>query len=83
MVYKYARDAVAAHLASADGPAAFKSIMLVHVQDEADIRLRSGDARDGPSVPRRGRASKVQAHVVKLVVGLDGKHRVFINRRDT
>ena len=39
------------------------------VQDEADIRLRSGDARDGPSVPRRGRALKVQAHVVTLVAG--------------
>ena len=33
------------------------------------MRLRSGDARDGPTLPRRGRASKVQLHVVRLAVG--------------
>ena len=70
---KSARVAAAAHSASAHGngarSSAVNAIFLVHVQDEADIRLRSGDARDGPSVPRRGRASKVQAHVVTLVAG--------------
>jgi len=47
----------------------FAHVHLVHVQDEADLRLRSGDARDGPSLPRRGRSSKVQQHVATLVVG--------------
>ena len=65
MVHKSARNAVEAHIASAP----IKAIYLVHVQDEAEIRLRSGDIRDGPSLPRRGRASKVQAHVVTLVAG--------------
>ena len=64
---------VATHCASAHGNGARNSavnaIFLVHVQDESDIRLRSGDARDGPSVPRRSRAPKVQAHVVTLVAG--------------
>jgi hypothetical protein len=66
MAYKSARAVVAAHCAA---DVSLKAVFLVHVQDEADIRLRSGDARDGPSVPRRGRASKVQAHVVTLVAG--------------
>ena len=69
MTYTSAREVVATHLASAEGPAALRTVYLVHVQDEADIRLRSSEARDGPSVPRRGRASKVQAHVVTLVAG--------------
>ena len=46
---------VVAHCASAHGDGArnfaFNAIFLVHVQDEADIRLRSGDARDGPKMP--------------------------------
>ena len=66
MVVKSARGVVSAHVASAEKLAA---LVLAHVMDETDIRLRSGDARDGPSVPRRGRASKVQAHVVTLVAG--------------
>ncbi|MEC9253541.1 MAG: hypothetical protein VX863_01705, partial [Candidatus Thermoplasmatota archaeon] len=66
MVYRNANVSVAAHFASGVSP---KSVFIVHVQDEADIKLRSGDARDGPSMPRRGRASKVQAHVVTVVVG--------------
>jgi hypothetical protein len=36
---------------------------LIHIQDEADLRLRSNDARDG----LRSRASKVQQHVVTIV----------------
>jgi hypothetical protein len=47
----------------------FAVLTLTHIQDEADIRLRSGDARDGPKMPRRGRASKVQLHVVTLATG--------------
>ncbi len=69
MIYKYARGVFATHLASVEGPAAVRAFHLVHVQDEADIRLRSSEARDGPSVPRRGRASEVQSHVVTLVAG--------------
>ncbi len=65
LAYKSARATVHGHFASAP----LKAIYIVHVQDEADIRLRSGDARDGPSVPRRGRASKVLGHVVTLVAG--------------
>lgn len=66
LVCKSARAVVTAHCATA---VAVKAIFLDHVQDEADTRLRSGDARDVPSVPRRGGASKVQAHVVTLVAG--------------
>ena len=44
-------------------------VFLKHCQDECDARLRSGDPRDGPKVPRRGRASKVQQHVLRLAVG--------------
>ena len=42
------------------GKAAFAPVFLVQIQDEADIRLRSESARDGPAVPSRSRASKVQ-----------------------
>ena len=35
------------HLASAKGPDAVRAFHLVHVQDEADIRLRSSEAREG------------------------------------
>ena len=65
MVYTSTRKAVETHFACAP----LKTMFIVHVQDEADIRLRSGDARDGPSLPRRGRSSKVQAHVVTVVAG--------------
>ena len=44
----------------------FHSVVLTHVQDEADLRLLSADLRDGPAVPRRGRASKVQVNVLDL-----------------
>ena len=46
----------------------FLSVTLVHVQDEADIRLRTDDERE-ETLPKRGCASKVQMHVVELVVG--------------
>jgi len=70
MVFAAARTYVDNHLASAmHEKRAFATITLAHVQDEADLRLRSGDARDGPILPRRGRASKVQLHVVTLVAG--------------
>ena len=38
------------------------------MEDEAGIRLRSGDNRD-TTLPKRGRASKVQLHVLRLAVG--------------
>ena len=70
MVLAAARTHVDNHLASAmHEKRAFATLTLVHVQDSADLRLRSGDARDGPLLPRRGRASKVQLHVVNLVAG--------------
>ena len=46
--------------------AGFAPVYLVHVQDEADIRLRSESARDGPVVPSRSRSSKVQQHVLTM-----------------
>jgi len=39
------------------------------VQDEAALRLRSYDPRDGPLIPRRGRASKVLQHCVTVIAG--------------
>lgn len=47
----------------------FVTMHMLHVQDEAELRLRSGDVWDGPDVPRRARASKVQQHVLSVVVG--------------
>ena len=46
--------------------AGFAPIFLLHVQDEADIRLRSSDVRDGPAMPSRSRASKVQQNCLTL-----------------
>ena len=34
---------------------------------KADIRLRSGEANDGPKVPNRSRASKVQQNVLTII----------------
>ena len=48
------------------GKAAFAPVFLVQIQDEADIRLRSESARDGPAVPSRSRASKVQQSVLTI-----------------
>ena len=47
----------------------FVPVLLLQVQDEAELRLLSTDARDGPTVPKRGRASKVQVNVATLLVG--------------
>ena len=69
MVKSKTRDTVAAHLRSCSmARQPFLLVTLVHVQDEADMRLRSGDARDA-KLPTRGRASKVQLHVLRLAVG--------------
>ena len=69
MVKSKIRDTVAAHLRSCSmAQRPFLPVTLVHVQDEADMRLRSGDARDA-KLPTRGRASKVQLHVLRLAVG--------------
>jgi len=66
MVMKLAAERVAADVASANTTrAAFVLLFLIHVQDEADIRFRSG-ADDDVNIPRRSRASKVQQHVVEL-----------------
>jgi hypothetical protein len=66
-VMKLAAERVAGALGAARcSRAAFAPIFLVHVQDEADIRLRSRED-DGLPVPRRSRASKVQQNVVDLV----------------
>ena len=64
------RDIVKDHLRDCErARRPFVSVTFAHVQDEADIRLRSGDPRDRPKLPRRGRASKVQMHVVRIAVG--------------
>ena len=49
-----------------EGKAAFAPVFLVQIQDEADIRLRSESARDGPAVPSRSRSSKVQQSVLTI-----------------
>ena len=68
MVFAEVSSFVAAHMASASqAKQDFAAIHLIHIQDEADLRLRSNDARDGPRMPRRSRASKVQQHVVTIV----------------
>ena len=57
--------ACASESAAAATGAPFHTIVLTHVQDEADLRLRSFfDQR--PDAPSRGRASKVQQHVCTL-----------------
>ena len=60
---KFARPPLAARQPQAAG---FAPTYVLHMQDETDIRLRSGDAMDGPAIPRRSRASKVQQHVDEL-----------------
>ena len=47
----------------------FVPVFVPHVQDEAEIRVLSGHTRDGPTIPRRQRASKVQCHVLEIVCG--------------
>ena len=50
----------------ASGLPRFVHLQLVHVQDEADLRMLSVDASSRVGLPRRGCASKVQMHVLKL-----------------
>ena len=45
----------------------FLGVILLHVQDEAELRLLSSDASSRPGLPRRSRTSKVQLHVVRLL----------------
>ena len=47
----------------------FAVAFVLHCQDECDARMRSGERRDTPSIPRRGRSSKVEQHVVRVAVG--------------
>ena len=71
MVFNVCRKFVDAHVLSCKrNRRPFVVLTVTHIQDEADIRLRSGEARDGPKMPRRARASKVQMHVVTLAAGL-------------
>ena len=44
----------------------FLGVILLHVQDEAELRLLSSDSSSRPGLPRRSRTSKVQLHVVRL-----------------
>ena len=45
----------------------FLGVILLHVQDEAELRLLSSDPSSRPGLPRRSRTSKVQLHVVRLL----------------
>ena len=71
MIFTSARGIVGMHLASAKGPDAVRAFHLAHVQDEAGIRLRRSEAREGPSVPGRGRASKVGGQRREIPTELD------------
>ena len=67
MVLKVGADLVAACARrAAEVNADFAPVYLVQIQDEADIRLRSESARDGPAVPSRSRSSKVQQSVLTI-----------------
>jgi hypothetical protein len=67
LVLKLAADRVAFAVSVANGRrVAFAPVYLLHVQDEADIRLRSGDGRLASDIPGRSRASKVQQHCVEF-----------------
>ena len=46
-------------------PAPFLSVVLTHVQDEADMRLLSQNDFNRPGLSRRSRSSKVQIHVME------------------
>ena len=46
-------------------PAPFLSVVLTHVQDEADMRLLSQNDFNRPGLSRRSRSSKVQMHVME------------------
>ena len=85
MVLASARDCIAAQRRvpsiggtrkpAIGGRAAFVSVFMTHVQDEADIRLLSSDPNSRPGLPSRSRTSKVQMHV--LTVSCNGKSWVI------
>ena len=67
MVLKVGADLVAACARQAAAvKAEFAPVYLVQIQDEADIRLRSENPRDGVAVPSRSRTSKVQQSVLTI-----------------
>ena len=56
----------AAEAAAAATGAEFINVAMTHIQDEADLRLRSFFENRPDNAPSRGRSSKVQQNVVKL-----------------
>ena len=67
MVLKVAGERVVADVAAAKSTRAeFAPLYALHVQDEAELRLRDRGA-DGLAILRRGRSSKVQQNVVELI----------------
>ena len=56
-----------ANARAATGAGEFLPVFAVHSQDEADNRILTGNLRDGPGIPRRQRASKVQSHVLDVL----------------
>ena len=70
IMMKLAADRMATTLAMATGErSAFAFAIYLHVQDEADLRFRSGkpELMDTIGIQSRGRASKVQQHVVTFI----------------
>ena len=66
MMFEFAAKTVAGAIDGAgDREGAFVNIVLTHLQDEAELRLRSF-LGDRIAAPPRGRASKVQQHVATL-----------------
>ena len=63
MVVKHIGVKLASHMAASNNNN-LVCLHLVHVQDEAELRMLSTDSRDGPTVPRRGRTSKIQLNVL-------------------
>ena len=63
MVVKHIGLKIASHMAASNSNT-LVCLHLVHVQDEAELRMLSTDSRDGPTVPRRGRTSKIQLNVL-------------------
>ena len=69
MVLQNSREAFASHMAAQrESGQPMVCVHVVHVQDEAELRVLSGERREGSSVPRRGRASKIQINVVDVWV---------------
>ena len=69
MVLQNSREAFASHMAAQrESGQPMACVHVVHVQDEAELRVLSGERREGSSVPRRGRTSKIQINVVDVWV---------------